>query len=94
LRASRDIRIDTTDINGAEVWVTFNENGESNFRNVHLVEEEPGTAVNFKYDSINFSLKDSVVHFGDVSRSISANGKNVVFLLSPTNPATPDELKR
>src|SRR6476661_2945063 len=35
LRATRDIRIDTTDINGAEVWVTFDENGESNFKNVH-----------------------------------------------------------
>jgi translocation and assembly module TamB len=94
LRASRDIRIDTTDINGAEVWVNFNENGESNFRNVHLVENEQGTAVNFKYDSINFALKDSVIHFGDLSRHISGNGKNVVFLLSPTNPATPDEQKR
>src|SRR4051812_48986683 len=78
LRASRDIRIDTTDINGAEVWVNFNENGESNFRNVHLVENEQGTAVNFKYDSINFALKDSVIHFGDLSRHISGNGKNVV----------------
>ncbi len=94
LRASRDIRIDTTDINGAEVWVNFNDKGESNFRNVHLVENEAGTAVNFKYDSINFALKDSIIHFGDVSRRISGNGKNVVFLLSPTNPATPDELKR
>ena len=75
LRASRDIRIDTTDINGAEVWVNFNEKGESNFRNVHLVEEEPGTAVNFKFDSINFALNDSVVHFGDVTRRSRRTGR-------------------
>lgn len=94
LRATRDIRIDTTDVNGAEVWVMFDKDGNSNFHNVHVVEDEKGTAVNFKYDSINFAVKDSVIHFGDVTRKIAANGKNVIFLFSPTNPATPDELKR
>src|ERR1043165_10309079 len=47
---SRDIAIDTTDINGAEVWVKFDQNGKSNFSNLHFVENEPGTRVNFKYE--------------------------------------------
>lgn len=94
LRATRDIRIDSTEVTGAEVWVVFDENGRSNFANLKLVEDEAGTAVNFKYDSTNFSLADSVVHFGDRSRTISGEARNVVFLLSPTNPLTPDELKR
>jgi hypothetical protein len=81
LRASRDIHIDTTDVTGAEVWVKFDENGESNFKNIHLVEDEKGTAVNFKYDSVNFRLTDSVIHFGDISRKKSANGKNLEILL-------------
>lgn len=86
---SRDISIDKTEINGAEVWVKFDENGRSNFANLDLVEKEGGR-VNFKYDSADFALSDSVVHFGDLSRSISGNAKNVAFLLAPENAAATD----
>jgi len=91
---SRDISIDTTEISGAEVWVKFDENGRSNFANLHFVENEPGTRVNFTYKSVDFKLSDSVVHFGDLSRSISGNAKNVSFLLSPVDRGVPDEQKR
>ncbi len=94
LRLSRDINIDTTDINGAEVWVKFDENGRSNFSNLKLIEDQGGSAVNFKYDSVNFSMKDSVVHFGDVSRKISADAKNLMFLLSPEKADIADAQKR
>src|SRR4029079_9758115 len=62
---SRDISLDSTDVNGAEVWVKFDENGKSNFSNLHFVEGE-GSRINFLYESVNFSLKDSVVHAGDL----------------------------
>ncbi len=91
---SRDISVDTTEISGAEVWIRFDENGRSNFSNLTFVEEQPGARVNFKYNSINFSLTDSVVHFGDLSRNIAANANNVVFLLEPENYDVPDEQKR
>ena len=91
---SRDISIDKTEINGAEAWVKFDENGRSNFANLKLVEKEPGTRVNFKYNSVDFSLADSVLHFGDLSRKISGNAKNVLFLLSPEDRDVPDEQKR
>ena len=94
LRLSRDISIDTTDISGAEVWVKFDENGRSNFSNLHLVENEAGSAVNFKYDSVNFKLQDSIVHFGDLSRKISADARNLSFLLSPENAAAIGDPKR
>jgi translocation and assembly module TamB len=91
---SRDISIDTTELSGAEVWVRFDENGRSNFANLKLVEDEKGSAVNFKYDSVDFSLSDSVVHFGDLSRKISGKAKNVIFLLSPENAAAAEDQKR
>lgn len=91
---SRDISIDKTEINGAEVWVKFDENGRSNFANLKLVEDQPGARVNFKYNSVDFKLADSVVHFGDLSRKISGNARNVMFLLSPENRDVPDEQKR
>jgi len=86
---SRDITVDTTEINGAEVWVKFDENGRSNFSDLTLVEGPPGR-VNFKYDSVNFALRDSVIHFGDASHSLSGDANNVVFLLEPVNAATDD----
>lgn len=91
---SRDIKLDSTDINGAEAWIKFDENGKSNFSNLNLVEDEQGSRVNFKYDSVNFSLKEGLIHFGDVQHKISADAKNVIFALSPTTYAVPDEQKR
>ena len=90
---SRDISVDSTDVSGAEVWVKFDENGRSNFANLQLVEKE-GQRVNFKYDSVNFALRDSVVHFGDLSRSIAADANNIVFLLEPVDLTVPDDQKR
>src|SRR5215211_7638237 len=49
---SRDISVDTTDITGAEVWVKFDSEGRSNFSNLKLVEDEAGSRVNFKYESL------------------------------------------
>jgi hypothetical protein len=89
---SRDITIDTTEINGAEVFVNFDANGRSNFAELNLVEEE--TRVNFLYESTKFSLKDGTVHFGDVSRKISADAKNVVFTLEPVDYSVPNDQKR
>src|SRR5258708_7938646 len=83
---SRDISIDKTEISGAEAWVKFDENGRSNFANLKLVENQPGAAVNFKYNSVDFSLADSVVHFCDLSRKILGNAKHVLFLLAPQHP--------
>src|SRR5438874_2635501 len=87
---SRDISIDKTAITGAEAWVKFDENGRSNFSNLKLIEREKGAAVNFRYESVVFSLQDSVVHFGDLSRKISGEGRNMAFLLSPAGATTAD----
>jgi translocation and assembly module TamB len=89
---SRDISIDTTEINGAEVFVNFDQDGKSNFAELNFVEEE--TRVNFLYESTRFILKDGTVHFGDVQRKISADAKNIVFTLEPTDYSVPNDQKR
>lgn len=91
---SRDISLDSTDINGAEVWVKFDENGKSNFSNLKIVEDERGSRVNFKYDTVKFTLNDGLVHFGDVQHKLAGNAKNIIFLFSPTDTSVPDEQKR
>ncbi len=89
---NRDITVDSTDINGVEVWVTFDENGKSNFSNLKLVEEQ--NRVNFTYSSIKVNVKDGLVHYGDVTHKLGGEAKNVLFSLEPENAAVPDEQKR
>lgn len=87
---TRDIKVDTTEIWGAEVWVKYDENGRSNFAN--LVQDERASRVNLKYDSVKFQMRDSVVHFGDLRRTITADAKNIQFFLDPESwedPTTP-----
>lgn len=90
---SRDFRVDSTEIDGAEIWVRFDENGNSNFSNLQFAEEERGY-VNFNYTSVRVSLSNGLIHFGDLSRKISADAKNVALQLEPENPEAPDEQKR
>jgi hypothetical protein len=91
---SRDISLNSTEIDGAEVWINFDENGKSNFAELEFVEDEAGSRVNFKYSSVKFSLKNGLVHFGDRTRRLSGEAKNIVFLLEPENYEVPDEKKR
>lgn len=88
-KLTRDISIDKTDISGAEVWINIDEKGRSNFSGLKLIEDEGGGAVNFKYDSVNVSIRDSLVHFGDISRKISGEGREVNVTLTPRNDKTP-----
>ncbi|MGH7782585.1 MAG: hypothetical protein ACREO5_01905, partial [Candidatus Binatia bacterium] len=90
---SRDISLDSTDINGAEVWVKFDKDGRSNFSNLRFVSEE-GSRINFLYESVNFSLKDGTVHVGDQTRKIDGNARSVAFFLEPENNQVPDDQKR
>lgn len=94
MQLSRDISIDKTDVNGAEVWVKFDENGRSNFSNLKLAESKDGGGVNFRYQSTDLSLQNSEVRFGDLSRKISGDARNMLFSLSPENYQVPDEQKR
>ncbi|HXH70339.1 MAG TPA: translocation/assembly module TamB domain-containing protein [Pyrinomonadaceae bacterium] len=91
---SRDISIDTTDLNDVEAWVKFDENGNSNFSNLKLIEDQAGSRVNFNYSSVKASIKNGLIHFGDAQHKINADAKNVQLFLEPTDYTVPDEEKR
>ncbi len=91
---SRDISIDSTDVDGAEVFVKFDADGKSNFSNLKFVEDQAGSRVNFIYSSLKFSLKNGLVHFGDVTHKINADAKNIAVNLEPLDASVPDEQKR
>ncbi|MGI9035410.1 MAG: hypothetical protein ACR2GD_05160 [Pyrinomonadaceae bacterium] len=91
---SRDLRVDSTAIDGAEVWVKFDKDGNSNFSNLNFVEEKQSGYINLNYTSANFSLANGIIHFGDVQHKIEANAKNVRLAVTPENPSAPDDQKR
>jgi translocation and assembly module TamB len=91
---SRDLSIDTTELKDVEAWVKFDAEGKSNFSNLKLVEDEGPSRVNVTYSSLKFALENGVVHFGDVTRKIDANAKNMNLYVEPENYDVPDEQKR
>ena len=91
---SRDISLETTDVDGFEAWVKFDENGKSNFSNLNFVQDEAGSRVNFTYSSVKATIKNGLVHFGDVQHKISADAKNIAVMLEPEDYDVPDEQKR
>lgn len=90
---SRDITVDSTEVSGAEVWVKFDENSRSNFANLFF-EDMADSRLNFRYSSVRFTLRDSIIHFNDASRRIGVDANNVQATLEPENPDAPDEEKR
>lgn len=78
---TRDINVESTDINGAEVWVKFNENGRSNFSN--LIEDTTSSNLNFRYETARVSIENSVVHINDLSRDIAGDANNVRLRIEP-----------
>lgn len=85
LRAARTITVNSTDVQGLEVWVRFDDQGRSNFSNLHFkFDEDPNLKVSFA--SVNFRLQDAVVHYGDVSRRIGGEAKNISVVLDPVAP--------
>lgn len=92
LQLERHIEVNSTDLTDVEVWVNFDENGDTNFKEVELI--EPKRNVKFNYASTTFSLKDGIVHYGDVTRKIRGDAKNVLFTFEPENYEVPDEEKR
>ncbi len=93
LRSAREININSTDVEGLEVWVKFDEKGNSNFSNLKFkVEEDSNLKVSLA--SMNFNLKDAIVHYGDEMRKISGTAKSIKILVEPENPETAEKERR
>lgn len=90
LQFERNIDVTNTELNDVEAWVIFDENGNSNFDGIELT--TPQRSIKFNYASSNFSLRDGLVHFGEATRKISGDAKNVQFFLEPIAQTSPEEI--
>ena len=89
LNLQRNINLEDLKMEGIELWVTFDDQGRTNFRNIHIPPPEPNRRILFAYASATIEIKNGVVHYGDVRHDISGEGRNLQVNIQPDDPSVP-----
>ncbi len=91
LSLNRNIDLKDLQIEGLEAWVTFDEQGRSNFRNLHIPPPEPNKRILFAYSTARVELRNGVIHYGDKRHEISGEARNLTATIQPDDPNAPME---
>ena len=91
LNLRRNINLKDLKIHGFEAWVTFDEQGRSNFRNIHIPPPEPNKRILFAYSTASVQITDGVIHYGDARHEISGDARNLQMTVQPDDPNAPVE---
>ena len=91
LNLLRNVNLAKLVIDGLELWVAFDEQGRSNFRNLHLPPPDPNSRILFSYSTAQVELKNSIVHYGDERHEISGAARNIKATVQPDDPSAPAE---
>src|SRR6266849_3470342 len=89
LNLRRNINLKDLQIEGMELWVTFDAQGRSNFRNIHIPPPEPNQRILFAYSTAHVELKNSQMHYGDALHSLSGEARNLRATIQPDDPNAP-----
>ena len=89
LNLQRNINLEDLKMEGVELWVTFDDQGLINFRNIRIPPPEPNRRILFAYAAATIEIKNGVVHYGDARHEISGEGRNLQMNLQPDNPNVP-----
>jgi translocation and assembly module TamB len=92
LNLERNINLKDLKIEGLETWVTFDEQGLSNFRNIHIPPPETNRRILFAYTAANIEIKSGVIHYGDARHEISGEARNLQAVILPKDPNVPPEI--
>ncbi len=91
LNLRREINLKDLKIRGFEAWVTFDEQGRSNFRNLRIPPPEPNKRILFAYSTASVQITDGVIHYGDARHEISGEARNLQLTVQPDDPNAPVE---
>jgi hypothetical protein len=91
LNLRRNINLEDLKIEGFEAWVKFDEEGRSNFRNVHIPPPAPNARILFAYSTAHIEIKNGVVHYGDLKHELSGEARNLKATIQPDDPSQPVE---
>src|ERR1051326_1168646 len=89
LNLRRNINLRDLKIEGFEAWVTFDDQGRSNFRDLHVPPPEPNARILFAYSTANIEVKNGVIHYGHTRHEISGDARNLHATIQPENPNAP-----
>jgi translocation and assembly module TamB len=89
LNLKRNINLKDLQIEGLELWVKFDEQGRSNFRNIHVPPPEPNKRILFAYSTAHIEIKNSHIHYGDTQHSLSGEALNLHLTIQPDDPSQP-----
>jgi hypothetical protein len=89
LSLERNINLENLEIEGLEAWVTFDEQGRSNFRNLRLPPPDPNRRILFAYSTARVAIENGLVHYGDERHEISGEARNLQVTVQPDDPNAP-----
>src|SRR6266446_4971339 len=89
LNLRRNINLKDLLIEGLELWVTFDAQGRSNFRNIHIPPPEPNQRILFAYSTAHVEIKNSQIHYGDALHSLAGEARNLRATIQPDDPSAP-----
>lgn len=89
LNLRRDINLQELEVDGLELWVKFDAQGNANFRNIHLPPPEENKRITFSYSTANIRLNNAVIHYGDERHELSGEARNITATVAPDDPAAP-----
>ncbi|MFN2494047.1 MAG: hypothetical protein ABR501_14320, partial [Pyrinomonadaceae bacterium] len=91
LNLQRNINLKDLKIEGLEAWISFDEQGRSNFRNLHIPAPEPNRRILFAYSTASIEIKNGVIHYGDARHEISGEARNLNATVQPDDLSAPAE---
>jgi translocation and assembly module TamB len=89
LNLRRNINLKDLQIEGMDLWVTFDAQGLSNFRNIHIPPPEPNQNILFAYSTAHVELKNAHLYYGDTQHRLSGEARNLQATIQPDDPAAP-----
>src|ERR1043165_9973568 len=89
LNLQRNNNLQDLRMEGVELWVTFDDQGRTNFRNIRIPPPEPNRRILFAYAAATIEIKNGVVHYGDARHEISGEGRNLQVNIQPDDPNVP-----
>ena len=87
----RNVNLESLVVDGVEVWVKFDEKGNSNFRNLHVPPKAENERILFSYSTANVQLNNAVVHYGDEEHHLNGEARNIKATVQPETPVADNQ---
>jgi len=92
LSLTRNVRFDVIELDGLELWIKFDKDGNSNFRNLQNVPSDP--RLTFDFLAAKTIFDKALIHFDDQQHELSGDGRNVMLTFEPENANLPETERR